>query len=346
MRILLIYPGHAFSTRDVASGYERALTAVGHAVQAYAYHDSLSFYSAAIEHWRKLGNGRDWPDSAAHVLASERAVIEVMDFIPDVVLAVHGMALHPRAYDLIRQLGVPVFLMATESPYLDAAQARLANRAHVAGILTNDAYSVDALHTAGGLPVAYLPHSYDPAVHYPREVTPGYAHDVFFYGTLWPERRAMFAALQAYGGCRVDIGGLNHDAAESFEFVPNDELARHYCGSKIAVNHHRTIIGGNDDGYQYIQPGAAWSLGPRAYEIAACGAFQLCDDARGELTAVFGDSVPAYSDGEDLTDKVRYWLAHDDERQAAAAAALTAVQGCTFTNRAADIVTPFIEKYI
>jgi len=99
-----------------------------------------------------------------------------------------------------------------------------------------------------------------------------------------------------------------------------------------------------EDGEQvYLDRHEAQSLGPRAYEIAACGAFQLCDDKRTELWSVFGDSVATYSDADDLRDQVTYYLKHDRERQEMAQEARARVEGCTFQDRAREIVIPALK---
>ena len=90
----------------------------------------------------------------------------------------------------------------------------------------------------------------------------------------------------------------------------------------------------------------AYSLGPRAYEIAACGAFQLCDDQRPELHDIFNGSIPTYKDAADLQDKIGYYLAHDAEREALRAESLKRVQACSFVERARDIVIPRIKQVI
>jgi spore maturation protein CgeB len=111
------------------------------------------------------------------------------------------------------------------------------------------------------------------------------------------------------------------------------------------LNHHRTFVG--VDGVEiHIAPGTAWSIGPRAFEIAACGAFQLCDDTRPELAEVFGDTVATYSSAEDLRNQIGYYLAHDDEREEMAWRSYCRVQGCTFEARAREIVIPVLEEAI
>ena len=62
----------------------------------------------------------------------------------------------------------------------------------------------------------------------------------------------------------------------------------------------------------------AESLNPRAVELAACGVFTL-SDYRAEVKEVFGDLIPTYGSPKELEELVRYYLAHDEERQALAA---------------------------
>ena len=334
---------------DVARGYERALRALGHNVRPFNYHSSLAFYQDAIDYWAERNPGFD-PDRGAYlILASEHSVIEALDFIPDIVLIVSGMALHRRAYELLDRLRFPLALILTESPYLDEAQSLILSKGHIAAAFTNDRQSVKPLSEKTGVRVKYLPHSYDPTVHYPRNTNGRHSTDVFFHGTLWPERERLLMPLRELPH-RVRISGID-PSIESLEevdgvianMVHNDELADWYCGTKVALNHHRTFIGVKER-QRHIEAGAAWSLGPRAFEIAACGAFQLCDDTRPELAEVFGDTVATYTDERDLRDKIGYYLAHDREREDMAFLSYCRVQGCTFEARARDIVAPILQE--
>lgn len=345
MRILLSYPGHMFSTWDVAEGYEKALKALGHDVRVFDYHNRLAFYNSALAHFAEQERGFRRHPSDQLVMASESIILEAVDFVPDVVLMVNGMNLHRRAFDLLRRLCIPVVILLTESPYLDEIQATIASKGHVAGLLTNDRASVGPLGEATGLPVRYLPHSFDPDRHRPRPMVEHYRSDVFFWGTLWPERIEALAPLgELVDDYDIEIGGLDPADIDSDDLMTNSELANYYARTKIAINQHRSIISGGSDGERHIASGEAYSIGPRAYEIAACGAFQICDDTRPELHDVFNGHIPTYRDGAELLELVRYYLAHDDEREAKAAAALEAVRGCTFEARAQDIVIPFLTE--
>jgi spore maturation protein CgeB len=362
MRILLIYPGHSHGTVDVAKGYDQALRDLGHTVRAFCYHDQLAFYSEALRHWMKVNPNFELrnPTEANLILASEQAVIEAVDFVPDVVLIVNGFALHRRAYDLLHWLRLPLALILTESPYLDEEQAKIVTLGHVGLAFTNDKISVEPLAQATGKPVYYLPHSFDPWRHHPQEPENNYRTDVFFFGTMWPERGRLLRPLarwtkRAHLEWMVRISGtrpVTNGVTQRVQLMDNEELARWYCGTKVAINHHRTIISGSSptrpspvvtgEGEVHIERG--WSLGPRAFEIAACGAFQLCDDSRPELAEVFGESVPTYHDGADLRDKIEFYLAHDAHRRELAEESRRRVQDCTFERRVEEVVIPALKQ--
>ena len=343
MRILIIYPGHSHATIDVALGYENGLRAIGHTVRAFNYHNQLTFYVGALKYWQKHAGKDDKvanPDMAALVLASEQAAIEVVDFVPDLVVVICGFVLHKRAFDLINRLCRPIVLVLTESPYNDASQARIIEGGEVAQTFTNDKSSVIPLREATGARVEYLPHSYDPMRHHKKDaVLDKYESDVFFFGTMWPERQRLLEPVRRW--CRrrridAQIGGIGFRRRKGM--ITNAELVRYYSATKIALNQHRTIASAKDDEEQHVA--GAYSLGPRAFEIAACKAFQLCDDARPELHEVFDGSVPTYTDGADLKNKIGYYMDHPDQREALARAAYQRVQPCSFENRARDILLP------
>lgn len=336
MKILLAYPGPRHSTFDVAAGYERALRATGAEVEPYQYHSFIEYYECANRVWNERR-----PEFAANpgddlYFASEHLVVKAVEFVPDVVLVIAGGALHRRAFDLLYRLRLPVVVLLTESPYQDTMQGNIIRHPAVVAALTNERLSAAPLAETAGKPVAYLPHAYDPARHFPQAVGADYQTDVYFHGTLWPEREALFAGLDALP-YRVKIGGgrLSDIANYGAQTLPNDELAQYYCGTRIALNHHRV--------HTAETPRPAESLGPRAYEIAACGAFQLCDATRPELFELLGGTVGTYRDAADLRDKITYWLRRDAERERMAANARAHVQACTFAARAKNVLFPLLE---
>jgi spore maturation protein CgeB len=128
--------------------------------------------------------------------------------------------------------------------------------------------------------------------------------------------------------------------------MANEELAKFYNGAKISLNIHRTSKGVWDDRLQHIEGNEAWSLGPRAFEIAACGGFQISDDTRGELFEVFYDFVPTFETAEEMEHLIREYLADDEARQRVGMEQFRAVQPCSFRHRAEEILLPLLSEVV
>lgn len=342
MRILIAYPGPTHSTFDVAAGYEKALRNLGHVVYGYPYHKWLGFYGETLLHWEQFNEQYKMNRNDVVLHSSLHLVIAVLEFVPDVVVIVSGSALHKHAFDLMHRLSLPLVMLLTESPYEDELQSKIITQANIAHAFTNESMSVARLSETG-VPITYLPHSFDPDVHKPTDVNGEYQSDVFFHGTLWPERSRLLKGL-ANLPFDLRVTGLDlTEPADGEHLIDNAELARWYSGAKICLNHHRTFKTqlGDDIGST-----EAISIGPRAYEIAACGAFQLCDGRRPELNAVFGASVPTYEDADDLKNKIVHYMANPKDRQDSAKLAQMRVQSCTFENRAREIVEPIFREVV
>lgn len=260
-------------------------------------------------------------------MASAHMTQTILDVWPDVVIAVSGHNYHLKDVDALRKVGIKTAVILTESPYFGELEEKIAERYDVA--FTNERRSTERLGAH------YLAHAYDPQVH--RADGPrGYAADVVFIGSFFDERRALFNAVDWTG---IDCVMRGHDMSETpRDVTPNAEAAAYYRGARISLNHHRTTTSHGSG--EHIRPDEAESLGPRAYEISACGGFQLMDDSRAERFAVFGDCVPTYRAGnsEDLERQVRYWLAHPDERARIAAEMHAAVLPHSWTQRATQLL--------
>lgn len=357
MRVLIVYPGHSIATFDVASGYEYALKKLGVKVRAYNYHSSIDFYTEAINYYRSIREGFNPSKSAPVVLASEHVVIEAVEVVPDIIIIVNGMSLHRRAYDLLHRLNIPIALMMTESPYLDDFQAKMVKMGHISLAFTNDRTSVEKINEMTGITTVYLPHSYNTKIHKPMSVPDDYKTDVFFHGTMWPERNRLLSGVESFvreKGWDARITGIeplkdNRTKEETIRakknMMPNSEMAKYIAGTKIAINHNRTISKGFQGGKE-LHIKDAYSLGPRAYEIAACGAFQLCDGKREELFDIFGDSVATYDGPEDLRDKIEFYLSNNKIREEMAIEARERAKDCSFERRAEEILIPMLESEV
>lgn len=324
---------------------------LGHDVGEFRFSYLVDFFVCAYKAWEKAhprNPAAVFTNERWQAAASKQLIIQAVHDQPDIVLMVSGMQYHPIAFRLLHKLKIPIAIILTESPYMDSRQAIMLDKGGVSLAFANDKASVDGL--SEHCPAVYLPHSYDPAIHHDGPGEEDYETDVFFCGTLFPDRLEQFRDLisdrnnvipefDAYIiGPRNQRGGV--------QLIPNDEAAEWYRATNIALNHHRRWMGDLQTDEGMLLTNTAWSLNPRAYEVTACGAFQLCDDQRPELAEVFGDSVATYNNKADMLDKIRYYLAHDAEREEMATRAHEQVKNCAFVNRAQSILIPAIEKYL
>ena len=331
MRILVVRPGPNFSVQDVASGWIKGLRANGCQVVDFNFDERLGFYSEAmLERDGQLIRAFDNPEQAAW-LASKGIEATCYEYQPDVVVVVSGFFVPPLVYDLMRARGSKVVLLHTESPYEDNKQAIRADHADLN--ILNDPTNLDLFPTG----TVYIPHAYDPDIHRPQPPRADAVSDFCFIGTGFPSR-VEFLEQVDWTGIDVAIGGqwrtldegsilrkfLVHDIDQC---VPNENTAYLYASTKASVNLYRKEAEHSADG---------WAMGPREVELAACGTFFL-REPRPEGDEVF-PMLPTFTDPGDFSDKLRWWLAHDDERNEASRLARAAVADRTFTNNAARML--------
>lgn len=335
MRWLVAAPGPYFSVQDVYTGWVEALRVLGETVVEFPTGDLLTFYDAAHikvgRRWRKLVQADDVKQLTADRLAG--ALYKVR---PHVLLSVSSFFCDPNLLDMARQQGTRVVLLHTESPYEEGRQLALAPHADLN--LLNDPTNLDAYETAG--PALYVPHAYRPSIHHPgaRPQTT----DFSFVGTGYPSRQEFFAELDL-DGLTVELAGnwlalsdtsplrryVTHDIHGCYD---NNETADLYRRTRVGLNLYRREA----ESEELIR---GWAMGPREVEMAACGLFFL-RDPRPEGDEVL-DMLPTFHGPEEASDLIRYYLAHDTEREALASKARAAIQDRTFTQHAARLLSLF-----
>jgi spore maturation protein CgeB len=346
MKLLCIQPGASYATGDVASGYVRAIRALGHEAIVYAL-DARIDLANEFYHWvyRREGHG-PVPQSLVLQHAAAHIVPQALYHEVDGVLVFSGMSLHPDVFILLKRAGIPTALVLSESPYDDMYQARvLARRDRGVPVVdiafTNERASLPRLRHC--LPEThYLGHAYHPEVSRPDGArdTPC---DVLFLGTLFEERMELLAGvdwdgidLALYGQLKLLPSRHRLRRYIRGEIVANDDAQSLYRAAKIVLNPYRTSRGFGR-GVAHIDH--AESLNPRSLELAACGVFHT-SEYREEVGEVFGDLVPTYSDSESLEWLIRYYLSAQGEgaRREMAQALPGAVTGHTYAARAAELM--------
>lgn len=131
----------------------------------------------------------------------------------------------------------------------------------------------------------------------------GAFEDVHAEGTVLLEKVAGEVGLDVWG-----YGIDNVDAGSPLRQKYHGEawgldMYNVFCSSRIVINRHSSAA-------------ENFANNMRLYEATGVGAFLITDekDNLGELFEV-GSEIESYRDSDELVDKVRYYLAHDDERE-------------------------------
>jgi spore maturation protein CgeB len=234
--------------------------------------------------------------------------------------------------EMLRRRGHKVVILHTECPYEDEGQVMRAAYADLN--ILNDPISLDRFRAAGP-PAEYIPHAYDPAIHYRRESRPDWESDFCFVGTGFPSRVAFLEAVD-WSGIDFALAGMwarTDDESPLRKYLvhdldhclPNEDSVCLYSSTKASANLYRREA-------ETCAHERGWAMGPREVELAALGTF-FVRESRPEGDQLL-PTLPVFDGPDDFAEKLRWWLAHDAEREAAAQAAQAAVADRTFVNNA------------
>lgn len=347
LRLLLCHPGASWSTADVYDGLHYGLKQHGVDVVPYRLDTRIEASQKAL-YWlwrtkKKADPSLSKPNAADLMYHASIGALEMaLRCRVDVVLIVSASLFHPDVILMMKQAGLRVVILFTESPYDHDKEMNRA--AMVDGCWTHERVSVAAFRTVNPN-TGYLPHGWHPLKHYisAGQVGELASHDVVFVGSGFPERVAFFNAID---WTNIDLGlygtwkglGLNAQAQACVrgEQVSNEMASALYRRAKVGLNLYRQpLYKGKGSKPSPLAP--AESLSPRAYELAACGVFHLSEH-RAEVAEVFGDLVPTFRTSTEAAALIRLWL-HDGEGRARVAAQLPAcVAESSWVSRAATVL--------
>lgn len=325
MRILTVEPGPAFSVADVHRGWLRAFQRTGNQTRNFNLADRINFCENAIR-------GKVSEAEKGHVAArmvAEQLRATCFDYWPDLIVIFSAFLVPPETFDIIRSRGIRIAVILTESPYEDPSQQPIAARSDLAFI--NDPTNLEQYRQTQPN-TWYSPQAYDPEVHYRRPVADDLRSDFAWVGTAFPSRIAFFEQVD-WTGIDVALAGnwqqldpnsplqnfLVHDSEACFS---NDATADLYSSTHVSANLYRKE---SAEGFD-----VGWAMGPREIELAATGTFFL-REPRPESDQILS-MLPSFTTPEEFGEKLRWFLAHPEQREQAALKARTAVADRTFDN--------------
>lgn len=347
-RVMIVHPGPQFSVHDVYIGWMEALIERGIRTEQYNLEDRIAFYGNAYCLTGKYDKHgvpqfqKAFKESEQVVRTAANGIFSTaFQFWPDLVIIVSAFFIPVEFMDILRSRGMKVALILTESPYEENRQIDRSIHADLACL--NDPTRLDD-YARREIPAIYMPHAYRPKLHYPGPGEDELETDFAFIGSMFESRQEFFTKMiktGAFEGIDVTLGGNWHFVPDDSPLLPyashpkgtcidNALAVRVYKSAKVGINMYRGE--GDDDTTD------GWACGPREIEMAACGLFFL-RQSRPESDLLFNGILPTYESPEEAADLLRYWLAHDEERQERARAAREAIRDRTFASNVVRLLS-------
>lgn len=325
MKILYIGPDYPGSN---GTCWRDAFVELGHEVRTLDDEKYDPSPSSIAGRWLRKRRGRPEPHRVA---ALNRAILEAAaEFRPRLIFFVKAYHVEPQTLERVRRIA-PCFVYMNDDMFNPANQTPTfyGNVPHFDVILTTKSYNVREFFRAGAQRAVYIANAYDPHIHYPCQ--PSVAEradmqgDVAFIGTFRAARADFLNRIVRLGDLKLNIWGSGWRKMRRIDHIHRWRRWREMRG---CVHAHELWCGDMGKAIQAnkITLGLLYQENrdlqtSRSFEIPACGGFMLAERTEEHRQYFEEDKEAAYfSTFEELRDKLRFYVAHDDARERIAAA--------------------------
>ncbi len=292
-----------------------ALKDMGHTVQVFYYQDMApSPQNRTLNKMRRMASQINIRLPNGSGLMKKRLIKESHDFEPDLILVLKGEVFDQKTLETLKRKNTLLATWWVDDPF-SFPEAVRAYPVYDAFFVFEQDY-VAHLEQLGIPHVTHLPNAHAANIFYPLHLTERdqslYQCDVAFVGSYYPPREEMFKQLR---GKNIAIWGpgwnrsprvrdyLDIRRAWRGQFLPVREAAKLYNMATICLNHHHQQITFN-------------GLNLRAFEILACGGFELIDHRDGfEAFFATNQEIVYYHSFDEIGALVEHYLSHPGERK-------------------------------
>jgi spore maturation protein CgeB len=276
---------------------------------APAYHIMENFLKEKLRQQVMQGNFVEMISQLVVEAATEHPI--------DVLICMAQAPISGRALTHLRKMGVTTVLWFVED-YLRFTYWRDSAKYYDFVFTIQKDPAISQIKSAGAGEVHYLPTACDPAVHGPLSLSAQdkarWGSPISFVGAGYYNRQQAFASFAElpfkiwgteWPTCRPFDGMLQEQGRR----LSPEEYVKIFNATDININLHSSNERDDVDPYGDF-------INPRTFELAACAAFQLCDE-RSLLSELFepGKEIVTFRDKADLREKIDYYLSRPEERR-------------------------------
>jgi spore maturation protein CgeB len=315
-KIAVLGPFHG-GTLPTATYTYQALQRMGHRVRGIdvsGFNDGFMLLEQFVKNEARQSAMR-----GLYVELVSQVLLESLDEKPiDILICMAQAPISAKALTELRSRGVITVLWFVED-YLRFTYWREMAKYYDFVFTIQKGDCIDKIKAAGAGEVHYLPTACDPFFHVPLELSKEdqerWGSPISFVGAGYHNRVQTFASLANYP---FKIWGSEWPNGKPFDRLVQEESRRIkpeeyikiFNATDVNLNLHSSS---ERDG---VDPSGDF-VNPRTFELASCGAFQLCDE-RQLLPELFevGREIITFSSHEEMREKMEYYLARPEERKA------------------------------
>lgn len=303
----------------VAENVVRGLANLGARVEYFNFQEFCGAYTQLKRFLRDPHRLASVEEQYVEMLS--KLLVEAVSERPvDILICLAQAPLSPTALTELRERGVTTAMWFVEDCRRFTAWQQISRYYDYMFLIQKDNY-LKVVEQAGAGRAIYLPLACDPALHRPvalsEEEKTRWGSAVSFVGAGYNNRQQVFATLGNYdfkiwGTEWPDCAPFNRLLQEKGRRIKPEEYVKIFNSSAVNLNLHSSS---ERDG---VDPTGDF-VNPRTFELAASGAFQLCDE-RAYLAELFepGREITTFRNRNELIEKIDYYLAHPEERSAIA----------------------------
>ena len=262
----------------------------------------------------------------------------IEDFKPDFVLTVQGHNLDKEMLSLLQKFKLQIYnYYADPTPLYD--EKFLKTIPFYSCIFTYNKDQIPRWYWFGAKEVFYLPFASDPHIHTPPSLSLEekklYESPVTYpatwqpYAEYWPEKLLQFG-LKIWGN-------------QWYKLPASSPLKKAWQGEGKGTGLYLPFVcAASDIVFNVVRAKNGNSHSMKTFEIPACGGFMLSNRTDDQIK-FFPEDVAAvyFSTEEELLDKIRFYLKHEEKRKAIALKGLEIAQ----KHRYADRMQVIIDHY-
>lgn len=315
LRILVVLPIYGGSL-PIGRYCAQALRELGHSVRVFDVSQLYSSYQA-IRDLDVQPAGQVTIIKSFLRFVSQAAWIQAEEQKPQIVLALAQAPLDRHVLLRMRQSGMRTVMWFVEDRQVLNYWETVAPQYDAFAVIQKEPF-LEELARIGQKHAFYLPLAALPDFHKPLKLDSKekkvYGSAISFLGAGYPNRRLAFRPLadrdfRIWGSDWEDEPVLAANIQRNGARIGEEESVKIYNSALINLNLHSSLqtdrlVSGGD------------FVNPRTFELAAMGAFQLVDE-RALMPELFAENeLATFRTEQELYEKIDYFLAHPEEREA------------------------------